>query len=139
MLSAECFLRQAQFHELCGIEVGSLPAHCYVQMRSGGAAGAAAEADFLAAFYPVPFFYFEFGKMQVEGEQSLAMIEHDKVAFEVEWAREQNGAFVHGFDRSTRRNAEIQAEVRAGGFAVEDPLGGEDVRNRSVCGGEELS
>jgi hypothetical protein len=40
----------------------------------------------LTAFYWVAFFYFEFGEMQVESEQSLAVIEDYEVAFEVEWA-----------------------------------------------------
>ena len=37
-------------------------------------AGAAAEPDFLAAFYFIAFLYFEFRKMHVHGEQTLAVI-----------------------------------------------------------------
>ena len=51
---------------LRGIEIRSLPAHRDMEMRAGGAAGAAAQADYLAPLYLIAFFHFELRKMQVE-------------------------------------------------------------------------
>ena len=123
-----------------GIEIGALPAHRDVEMRACGAAGAAAQSDDLAPrFTGSPFLYFELGKMQVESEQSLAVIEHDEIAFEIKRPRQQHRAVIHGGDGSAGRDAEIEAEVRARGFAVEDALGAKDVGNLSFGGRGELS
>jgi hypothetical protein len=43
-------------------------------MRARGAAGAAAQSDFLAAFYLIPFVYFELGKMQIKSQQTLPVV-----------------------------------------------------------------
>jgi hypothetical protein len=39
-----------------------------MQMGAGGAAGAATQADFLAALYLISFLHLELGQMQVQGE-----------------------------------------------------------------------
>lgn len=84
-----------------------------MEMRACGSARSAAQADYLPAFYPIPFLYFELGEMQIKSEQTLAVIEYDEVAFEIEWACQQHGAVIHGSDGCSARNAEIQAQVRA--------------------------
>src|ERR1700739_2887024 len=68
---------QRQLHEPSGIEVDALPAHCNMEMRSGSSPGASAHPDFLTAFDRFSFFHFEFGKMEIESKQSLAVIDRD--------------------------------------------------------------
>src|ERR1700682_3576064 len=102
---------QTQLHEPRGIEVGALPTDRDVEMGAGGASGAAAQADGLAALNVVALVHFEFGQMEIEGEQSLAVIEHDKIALEIERPRQQNRAIIHGGDGSPAGDAEIQAQV----------------------------
>ena len=45
-----------------------------------------------ASLYRVSFLYFEFGEMEVQCEESLTVIDHNTVAFEIEEARQQHGA-----------------------------------------------
>ena len=61
-----------------------MPADGEVEMGAGGASGATAEAHYLSALYLVSFFYFEFGEVEVEGEESLAVVDDDAVAFKVQ-------------------------------------------------------
>jgi hypothetical protein len=109
-----------------------LPAHSDVEMRARGAARAAAQRDDLPAFHRIAFFHFEFGKMHVDGEQALAVIEYDEVAFEIKRASQQDGAVIHGLDGSSAWDAEIQTPVSARGLAIENALRAEDVGNRGV-------
>src|SRR5215470_4031739 len=85
-------LRQRKAQQYGGIHVHALPANGEVKMRSGGAARGAAEADFFPSLDALSFFHLEFGEVQVKAEQSLAMIDHDAVALEVEEPREQHCA-----------------------------------------------
>ena len=78
--------------EAGGVEVGALPADGDVEVRAGGASSAAAQSDFLAAFHGVAFFHFEFGEMEVEGEESLAVVDDYAVTFEIQEAGQQHGA-----------------------------------------------
>ena len=122
-----------------GVEVGALPADGDVKMRAGGSAGATAEADFLAAGYGVSFFHFEFGEMEVEGEESLAVVDHHAVAFEIEKAGQQHGAGIHGRHRGSGGDAEIQALMFALGHTVEDSLRTVDVGYGSFGGRGEVA
>ncbi len=137
MLIADCGRRKRS--RPSRIEVGSLPANRDVKVRSRGPARAAAQADFLPAFYLFPFLHFELGKMQIQGEQTLAVIQHDEIALEIKRPCQQYRAIVHGLDRSTAGNAKIQAEMRALCFSIEDTSGAEDVGNFSVGGLGEIS
>src|ERR1700745_1062255 len=96
-------------------------------MRAGGASGAAAEAKFLAAVYGVALLYFDLGQMEVQGEKSLAVVNDDAVAFEIQEAGKQDRACIHGGDGSAGGAAEIETVVRALGLAVEDSLRAVDV------------
>ena len=53
-------------------------------MRPGSATGASAESDRLAFDDVVPWFHAHLGKVQVESEQSLAVVDDDAVPFEIE-------------------------------------------------------
>jgi len=84
-----------------------LPPHFDVEMRACGPAGAAAQSEDLPALHRIPFFYFELGKMQVESQQTLAVIEHNEIPFEIKWPRQKHSAVIHGGDGSSGRDAEI--------------------------------
>ena len=71
-----------------GIEIRPLPTHGDVKVRTSGAARAAAESYFLATFYLIAFLYFEFGKMKVEREESLSVVDYDAIAFVIQEARQ---------------------------------------------------
>ena len=105
-------LGKGQTHQGGGIEIGSLPAYGDVEMRAGGASGAAAEADHLTALYRIAFLHLEFGKMEVERQQTLSVFEHHEIAFEIKRASQQHRAVIHGFDGSSAGCAEVEAEVR---------------------------
>ena len=52
-------------------------------MGSGGPACASAQADLLSARNPFPLFYRDFRKVEVKRQQSLAVIDHYTIAFEI--------------------------------------------------------
>ena len=104
-------------------------------MRARGAARAAAQSDFLATFHLLSFLYFELGEMQVQSQQTLAVIEYDEISLEIERPRQEHSAVIHGGDGSSAGDAEIQTLVWARGFAVEDALGTEYVGDGRVGGG----
>src|SRR6267154_1826819 len=101
-----------------------------MQMWPSGAPGAAAESNLLALGNVLAFFHAELRKMEVEREQSLAVVNHDAVAFEVECAREDHGAGIDCRNGSAGGRVEIQSLMRALDSSVEDALHSEDVRNR---------
>jgi hypothetical protein len=74
---------KAQLHEPSRIQIGALPADGDMKMGAGCSSRASAQTDGLAALHTVAFFHFEFGKMQIESEQSLAVIEHYEIALEI--------------------------------------------------------
>lgn len=76
-------LGQRQLEKAGWIEVGALPTNGDVEVRAGSASGAAAQADFLATLYGLSFFHFEFGEMEVEREQSLTVVDHHAISFEI--------------------------------------------------------
>ena len=47
--------RQPEGEQSSWVQVDALPAHCQMQVRAGGAPGAAAERDLLAFFHGIPF------------------------------------------------------------------------------------
>src|SRR3979411_1472165 len=110
-----------------------------MQMWSGGSSRAAAQTDDFSALYLVAFFHFEFGKMQIEGEQPLPVIEHDEIALEIERPRQQHCATIHGGDGSTAGDAEIHAQVWTRGLTVENTLRAENVGDGRVGGRSELA
>src|SRR4029077_9569702 len=108
-------------------------------MRTRGPACAAAQPDFLATSYRFPFLHFEFGQMEVERKESLAMVDYDAVAFVIEEARQQHRPLIHGRDGGSAGNAIIEAEMWALRLAVENSLRAEDVGNGGIGGGGEFA
>src|SRR5712671_3824884 len=104
---------QPQLQEPSGIQISALPADGDVEMGTGGSSRAAAQADGLAPLHAVALLHFELGQMQVEGEQSLAVVEHDKIALKIERPSQQDRALVHGGDGRSAGDAEVEAQVRA--------------------------
>src|SRR5882672_8200722 len=100
-----------------------------MQMRTGGASSAAAERDRLSFGDMLSFLDAHLGKVQIESEQSLPVINHDAVAFEVEWLRQNHGAGVDRGNLGAGGNAKIESLMRTLHRAVEDALHSEDVGN----------
>ena len=96
-------------------------------MRAGSAAGGATQADFGATVDPVALLDFEFGEMQVEAEQALAVVDHHAISFEVESARQKDGAGIDRHYWRARADAVIQTLMDALGHAIEDAARAEDV------------
>jgi hypothetical protein len=53
-----------------------------MQMGPCGPAAAAAQTNPLTAGDVVPLSYFDLGKMHVQGEETLPMVEHDAITLE---------------------------------------------------------
>src|SRR5260370_23509750 len=102
---------QLQLHEPGWIQRRPLPADGHVEMGTGDSSRAAAQSDGLAPLHMVALFHFEFGQMQIEGEQALAVVEHHAIPLEIERPSEQNRAVIHGCDGSPAVDAEIQSQV----------------------------
>ena len=128
LLIASCQLRQPQANQPFRIEIRPLPSYGYVKMWTGGASGAAAQADFLAAFHLISLFYFEFREMQIKRKQTLAVVQHHEIAFEIQRPRQQHSAIIHSRHGSATGDAKIQSQVRTRGLAIiEDSLRAENV------------
>src|SRR5258705_8453234 len=100
-------LGEAQRKQRCGIQIDALPPHGQMQMGSGGAPRAAAQSDLLAFGNVLSFFYAELGEMKIEREQTLAVVNHNEVAFEVEWASEDHGTAIDCRNRRSGGRVEI--------------------------------
>ena len=132
-------MRQPESYQARRIKIRSLPSHRDVKVGTGGPSRAAAQANLLTALYLISFLDFEFRKVQIQGQQTLAVIDYDEIAFEIQRTGQQYGAGIHCGNGSSSRNSEIQPQVRTRRLAIEDALGTEDVRNRSVGRSGELS
>ena len=69
--------------------------------------------------------------MQIESQQTLAVVDDDTIPFEEERTSQDYSSAVHGVDLRSGGDAEIQSLMRALYGAVEDALNSEDVRNFS--------
>ena len=125
---AICQLRQSQSNQPFRIEIRPLPSYGYVKMRTGGASGAAAQADFLPAFHLISLFHFEFREMQIKRKKTLSVVQHHEIAFEIQRPRQQHSTVIHGSHGSATGDAKIQAQVRTRCLAIiEDSLRAEYV------------
>ena len=66
------------------VQIDALPAYGQVEMRSGGPSCASAKTDLLPALDPLSLLYLDFRKMKIKRQQSLPVIEHDAVTFEIQ-------------------------------------------------------
>ncbi len=114
-----------------------------MEVGAGDAAGGSAEAELLAAGDWLAGFYVDAGQVHGVADETLAVVDHDAVAFVVEVLGEEDGACVSGEDGGAGGGAEVGALVDAGELAVEGAAGAEAVRQgstgRVVDGGRKTS
>src|SRR5580698_11479343 len=103
-----------------------------MQVRTGGASCAAAQSDGLAFLHIVAFFHQEFRQMQIERQQSLAMVDHYAISFKEQRPRQDDSPAVDGCDRGSTGHAKIETLMRALDGAVEDTLDSEDVGDLGI-------
>src|SRR5271157_57943 len=103
-----------------------------MQMRTSGASRTSAESDRLPLIHIVAFLNQEFRQMQIERQQSLAMVDHHAIPFKEQRPRQDNASAVDGCDRGSAGHAEIEPLMRALYRTVEDALDSENVRDRGI-------
>ncbi len=121
------------------IQIDALPADSQMEMGAGGASRPAADSDLLAFLHRFPFFHAQFGEMEIESQQTLAVVENHAVAFKEQRAGEQDFAAVDGGYGCAGGDTEVEALVRALHRSVEDALHTEDVGDGCVYGRGEIS
>ena len=67
------------------------------------------------------------------------MVDYHAVSFEIEEAREEHRAIVHGSDGSAAVDSEVEAEVRALRDSIKDPLGSENVGGGGIDWSREVA
>src|ERR1700745_430586 len=70
--------------------------------------------------------------MHVEAQQSLTVVDHDTIAFEIERPRENHRPAVHGRNGCVWANAVIEPLMDALGDAIENPAWAERVRGLGI-------
>src|SRR5262249_39527822 len=75
-----------QRQQRLGIDIDALPAHSKMQMRRRNAPRVSAQTQNRAALNFVAFFHFNFGEMEVKGQQALTVIDEDTIALEIKIA-----------------------------------------------------
>src|ERR1700675_1261760 len=103
-------------------------------MRARGASRAATESHQLAFGNAISFFDAHLREMQIESEQSLTVVDHDAVAFEVKSARQDHCAAVDRSHWSAAGHAKIESLMRTLHCAVKHALHSEDVGNLGADG-----
>ena len=111
-------------------------------MRSSDAASCAAEAERIADADMLALADIDAAEVHRHSVEAEAVIDHNAVAFEVERAREDDGAAVGCANERTHGGAKIHAFVDAGEFAVEgaasaEAIGGGRVDGCPECAGPE--
>jgi len=76
--------RQLEGQQGGGVQIDTLPAYGQVEMRSRGPTRSPAETELLSALDLLSLLYFDFRKVKVKRQQSLPVIEHDAVPFEIQ-------------------------------------------------------
>ena len=83
--------------------------HTPVQMRPGGAAGHAGEAELLAFADGITIFHIELIEVAVHGDQAVAVVDKDGFAVEEVIIHREYGAGCAGHDGGAACNGNIQA------------------------------
>src|ERR1041385_2693506 len=112
-----------QFHERSRVKVFSAPTHGKMQMRRCRAAGSPAKRNKLTGAHLLAFFYLELGKMHVDCNQSLAMIQHHAVSFEIKRPRQNHCSRIGCVNRRPGAHAEIETLMLALLLSIDDPRG----------------
>ena len=94
-----------------------------MKVGSVGAAGASDQSDDCAFVDFLPFFYEDAGHVQVSGRDSLAVIDADGPAMDVEHSGNLDGAGRRGVDRRAGSPTLVEPRMDvAGGLAVIEAL-----------------
>src|SRR5208282_4746787 len=89
-------------------------------------------SDLLSFFYFITFLDRKFRQMQIEGEQSLAVVDHYAIAFKEQRPGQDDASAIDGSYRCSTGNAEIEALMRALHGTVEDAFDSKHVGDRGI-------
>jgi hypothetical protein len=103
-----------------------------MQMRPGSAASASTQPNNLPALDHIAFLHLELGKMQIEGQQSLPVIEYHTVPLKIKGTRQQNRPGIESRDWSASRDGEIESLVCTLHLAIEFPLRAKHVGDAGI-------
>lgn len=125
---------QAQGKEFFRVKVLSAPTYREMKMRACGSACCTTQADFLPRFDVIPCFNVEFRQMQIQGQQTLPVVNEHAIPFEIKRLGEQYSPAVQSFDERPLGHAEIEALMHALYRAVKLATRAENVRDSCVHG-----
>ena len=94
-------------------------------MRACGASRASAQSDRLPFADIVAFLNGKFRQMQIERQQTLAVVDHHTIPFKEQRPGQDDATAVDRCDRRSTGNAEIKPLMRAPDGTVEDALDSE--------------
>jgi len=103
-----------------------------MHMGSGGAAGLAHQADYVAARQLLPFFYHDFLHVAVHGDQPLAVVDEHGIAVEEIIADGGHPSRRRGMDGCPGVGGDIQATVGIARFTIEDAAQSERAAYRTL-------
>ena len=94
-----------------------------MQVRAGGTAGGAAQADDVSGAHPVPCFHVPAGQMAVKSLQAVGMANHHQVAVSAHIGRYPHLAVKRGGNRRSGRIRKVYALVPAAAAVAEKGTG----------------
>src|SRR5450755_3052716 len=101
-------------------------------MRTSSASGASAQSDLLALLHIVAFLDRKFRQMQIECQQSLAVVDDNAIAFKEQRPRQDDTPVIYGFDRGATGHAEIEPLMSALYGAVKNTLDSKHVGDLGI-------
>src|SRR5438034_813588 len=96
-------------------------------MRSSRPPATSTKPNDLMGLYLISLFDPKLGKVQVQADEPLPVVNDDAIPFEIEWARQQDGATVDCGNGRTGRDGIVQSLVPAEYFFVENSFGPKNV------------
>ena len=93
-----------------------------MQMWSGRTSCASADSNRLAFVDIVAFLDQKFRQMQIERQQTLAMIDDHTIPLKEKWPRQNDATAIDGCDRGPTEHAKIEPLMRALHRPVENSL-----------------
>ena len=101
-----------------------------MQVRPRGSPTASADTDQLAGFDLVALLHFEVGQVEIQTEESLAVIDDYAPTLEIKSLGKNYGPSIDCMHRRPARRGEIQAQMAALHFLVEHSSRSEHIRDR---------
>ena len=123
---------QAQAKEFFRVKVLSAPTYREMKMRACGSACCTTQADFLPRFDVIPCFNVEFRQMQIQGQQTLPVVNEHAIPLEIKGLGEQYSPAVQGFDGRSLRHPEVESLMNALYRPIEFTARAENVGNGSI-------